>query len=220
MTRWHFGVMIFGLLYVLLPTHASWAIDPVLQDAQRKLNTLGYDPGMADGVYGPRTRQALEAFQREQHLPVSGLLDTATLQALDRETMPQDGTEHRAVPEPPSPLQAVLSYLRFFPFQPARVLPLVTESFRGGRSPAEWVEQTSRLLASQDYTYLGWQVQHVEATDTQATIEVQTRVRVNQEEQQRQEVFALRRNASGDWLIDTWRIEALTTSPASTRMGS
>lgn len=220
MARWRFWIIMVGWLCVLMPTPSSWAIDPVLQDAQRKLSTLGYEPGMADGVYGPRTRQALEEFQREQHLPLSGLLDTATLQALDRQTAPPEAAERRSVPEPMSPLQAVLSYLRFFAFQPARVLPLVTDAFRGGRSPSEWVEQTLRMLASQDYTYLGWQVQHVEATDTQATVEVQTRVRVNQEELQRQEVFALRRNTTGDWLIDAWRIEALSPSTAGTRMGS
>ncbi len=50
--------------------------------AQRTLAALGYDPGPADGVAGPRTRQALAAFQRDQGLPPTGILDGPTLAAL------------------------------------------------------------------------------------------------------------------------------------------
>jgi S1-C subfamily serine protease len=52
--------------------------------AQRALAALGYSPGPADGAMGPRTRQALAAFQRDQGLPVTGEPDRPTMAALAR----------------------------------------------------------------------------------------------------------------------------------------
>jgi len=48
---------------------------------QRELNRLGYRSGPADGIAGNRTRTAIEQFQREAGLDVTG---TATEQLLDR----------------------------------------------------------------------------------------------------------------------------------------
>ena len=39
---------------------------------QALLEQLGFDPGPADGIDRPATRQAIEAFQRAQGLPVTG----------------------------------------------------------------------------------------------------------------------------------------------------
>jgi len=55
-----------------------------LRNAQAKLNSLGYDAGVADGLMGRKTREALSAFQRDQGLPQSGRLDAATTQALNK----------------------------------------------------------------------------------------------------------------------------------------
>jgi TPR repeat protein len=52
-----------------------------IRAVQQALNAAGYDAGPADGDTGPRTRSALEAFQRSKGLPV-GEPDQATLQAL------------------------------------------------------------------------------------------------------------------------------------------
>lgn len=49
-----------------------------LKTAQQKLIRLGYLEGAADGKMGEKTRQALEAFQRDRGLPVTGRLDEAT----------------------------------------------------------------------------------------------------------------------------------------------
>ena len=43
-----------------------------LREAQRLLEELGFDPGPADGLLGPRTVAAVKAFQKEQGLTVSG----------------------------------------------------------------------------------------------------------------------------------------------------
>jgi hypothetical protein len=45
---------------------------------QVRLHGLGYDPGPIDGVVGPRTRAALQRYQRDHGLLVSGLPGPAT----------------------------------------------------------------------------------------------------------------------------------------------
>ncbi len=51
---------------------------------QQRLQGLGFDPGTADGIFGPRTSRALADFQRSRNLPATGLIDEATFrEALD-----------------------------------------------------------------------------------------------------------------------------------------
>lgn len=57
-------------------------IEPGVAAVQRALAELGYDPGPADGVMGPRTRQAIAAFQRDRGLPATGAVDGPTTAAL------------------------------------------------------------------------------------------------------------------------------------------
>ncbi len=59
--------------------------------AQRALAALGYAAGSADGVMGPRTRQAIAAFQRDNGLPVTGEADQPTMAALGRAVNAQAG---------------------------------------------------------------------------------------------------------------------------------
>ncbi len=54
----------------------------VTRTAQKALTRLGYGPLKADGVAGPGTRRAVEAFQRVNNLHVTGELDAPTLQRL------------------------------------------------------------------------------------------------------------------------------------------
>lgn len=54
----------------------------VNRTAQKALTRLGYGPLKADGVAGPGTRRAVEAFQRANTLPITGELDAPTLQRL------------------------------------------------------------------------------------------------------------------------------------------
>jgi len=53
----------------------------LMMNAQDRLNRLGYSAGAADGVMGPQTRDAIADFQNDNHLPATGYLDTATVQA-------------------------------------------------------------------------------------------------------------------------------------------
>jgi peptidoglycan hydrolase-like protein with peptidoglycan-binding domain len=53
------------------------------QRVQRLLSRLGYDTGGADGIFGPRTRSQLTAFQRAKSLVPTGYLDRNTLARLE-----------------------------------------------------------------------------------------------------------------------------------------
>jgi peptidoglycan hydrolase-like protein with peptidoglycan-binding domain len=54
-----------------------------VREAQRRLASLGYYVGRADGVLGSSTHAALSNFQRDQNLRVTGRLDGHTLAALN-----------------------------------------------------------------------------------------------------------------------------------------
>jgi hypothetical protein len=113
------------------------------------------------------------------------------------------------IPPPPgtAPLRPVFDYLRFYESQPARVLPYITEHFRGGMEPRLWVDQTRALLAAQGYTRLAWTVHHLEMTDTGATAHVTTQARIDGQELLQKEIFVLVRTPEGEWLIDDWHLE-------------
>lgn len=52
------------------------------KEVQKLLEELGYDPGPADGVIGPQTRQAVRSFQQDHELPADGYPDRPLLEAL------------------------------------------------------------------------------------------------------------------------------------------
>jgi TPR repeat protein len=56
-------------------------VQELIAAVQRELNRLGYRSGPADGIAGKRTRSAIESFQRDGGLDVTG---TATELLLDR----------------------------------------------------------------------------------------------------------------------------------------
>jgi peptidoglycan hydrolase-like protein with peptidoglycan-binding domain len=45
---------------------------------QQALKDKGFDPGGADGVMGPRTAEALMAYQKSEKLPATGRMDSDT----------------------------------------------------------------------------------------------------------------------------------------------
>ena len=56
--------------------------DPTVRSIQQKLNALGYDAGLADGLMGGRTRAAVAAFQKDQGMTVDGVAGPDLLQYL------------------------------------------------------------------------------------------------------------------------------------------
>lgn len=77
---------IFALCLVVIAASVldfAFAANSTIKEVQERLSVLGYDPGPADGLPGKRTRQAIEQFQRDSNLQVTGDADAATLKRLD-----------------------------------------------------------------------------------------------------------------------------------------
>lgn len=51
-------------------------------DIQKALKRHGFDPGSADGKYGPRTKSAVSEFQKDRGLMVDGVVGQQTWRAL------------------------------------------------------------------------------------------------------------------------------------------
>lgn len=58
-------------------------------ELQNKLNELGYSVGTADGDFGVKTEQAIQQFQKDHNLPVTGIADAQTQEVLFGETDPE-----------------------------------------------------------------------------------------------------------------------------------
>ena len=56
--------------------------DQVVADVQGALQQLGYYQGPIDGVLGPATQEAIERYQRDHGLPVTGGIDPQTLASM------------------------------------------------------------------------------------------------------------------------------------------
>ncbi|MCI0329966.1 MAG: peptidoglycan-binding protein [candidate division Zixibacteria bacterium] len=55
-------------------------LDPIeeVSGVQARLNNLGFNCGAVDGIFGPKTKEALKAFQSSVGLEISGQIDQAT----------------------------------------------------------------------------------------------------------------------------------------------
>jgi peptidoglycan hydrolase-like protein with peptidoglycan-binding domain len=73
---------------------------PRVRAIQRRLRALGSRPGAVDGIYGPRTRAAVERFQRSVREPASGVLSAATVAALARAGKAQPSRANDTQEEP------------------------------------------------------------------------------------------------------------------------
>ena len=56
--------------------------DSLVEAVQQELIRRGYFGGKVDAMYGPDTKEALRKFQQDHHLADSGLINEATLHAL------------------------------------------------------------------------------------------------------------------------------------------
>ncbi len=86
---------------------------------QDRLDRIGYDPGPIDGRFGARTRAALEGFERDAGLPVTGEPSQTVLAALEQllaarsaaqpvpkpqiASLPQEDPDSAALPAPAGP---------------------------------------------------------------------------------------------------------------------
>ena len=68
-----------GPIYV---GHRAEPPDRVIADVQTELQQMGYYQGEVDGLLGPMTRQALTAYQADQGLTTTAVIDEPTLSSL------------------------------------------------------------------------------------------------------------------------------------------
>ena len=54
-----------------------------VRQTQECLNSLGYDTGIADGIYGPKTYAGIREFQISQNIKVDGIVGPQTIQYLN-----------------------------------------------------------------------------------------------------------------------------------------
>lgn len=73
---------VFTLVLSLALIGTAFAGEPGVEAAQRRLAEIGFDPGPVDGFLGPRTREAIKAFQKANELKPNGRLDAKTLRTL------------------------------------------------------------------------------------------------------------------------------------------
>jgi hypothetical protein len=72
------GILCLALWPAVIAAHGDWRI----AQTQERLKAAGFDPGSIDGVFGPRTKNALRRFQANRGLPTTGVLDEASRQVL------------------------------------------------------------------------------------------------------------------------------------------
>ena len=70
---------------------------------QQKLNSLGYNAGTADGIFGSKTRAAVIAFQKAKGLAADGIVGPATIAKLYPPTSQPKPEEPKPDPKPEEP---------------------------------------------------------------------------------------------------------------------
>lgn len=81
---------------------------------QQSLTDAGYDTGGVDGVYGPATVSAVEQLQSAHNLPVTGAVDKATNEALQRDLAAQGSTDAQADVASTAALQQTLHLVGYW----------------------------------------------------------------------------------------------------------
>ncbi|MFZ5816851.1 MAG: glycosyl hydrolase family 18 protein [Bacillota bacterium] len=91
-------VLVFGTTVLAAPYGSrslyTGRVGTDVAELQRRLNSLGYSAGAADGIFGPRTRAALSQFQRDSGLVVDGVVEEWDFQALNRRRAYQQARPH------------------------------------------------------------------------------------------------------------------------------
>jgi peptidoglycan hydrolase-like protein with peptidoglycan-binding domain len=78
------GLAVDGIAGVKTFTALRYGGAKQTQDLQANLSQLGFNPGAADGLYGPKTAEAVSAFQQRNQLTVDGFAGPQTLSAIAR----------------------------------------------------------------------------------------------------------------------------------------
>jgi len=68
--------------YTTYPVNRAYTDDATVAAVQRRLARGGYYHGTIDGVIGPGTRTAIRSFERNNGLPVDGVIDGELLRTM------------------------------------------------------------------------------------------------------------------------------------------
>ena len=86
--KWRYIALIFCVAaLVSIGVQGSSAQEdapPSIREVQAFLLEQGLDPGVMDGIYGSKTRLALESYQRRNGLQPTGIIDDPTVSAMRR----------------------------------------------------------------------------------------------------------------------------------------
>ncbi|MGV8839525.1 MAG: peptidoglycan-binding domain-containing protein, partial [Bauldia sp.] len=102
---------------------------PNVVEAQQLLTGLGYEPGTIDGLFGSRTRRAIEAFETARGVPVTGAVSETLLSQLRAAAAPAAAG---ATPAPAAPAPAAIAG---DPASPSTILPVHTALNQSGYGP-------------------------------------------------------------------------------------
>jgi tellurite resistance protein len=96
----HLSFACAALVTVSLTSLPSQAQSADIEAVQTFLREEGYSSGVADGFMGPRTRSAIQAFQTDQAIEITGEIDPATLEAIRKFQQPPPAITPSAPLEP------------------------------------------------------------------------------------------------------------------------
>ena len=82
------------------PALSQWS--QLTLDIQKILMELRYNPGTVDGIYGERTKVAIEAFQQDIGIPVDGQISRQLLHTLRQELVARQGETARITDTAPT----------------------------------------------------------------------------------------------------------------------
>jgi len=73
---------VIAVAILIAPVVEAAERNRLVYHAQMRLLNKGYDPGPVDGILGEKTQKAIENFQWDAGLKITGELDSVTRQAL------------------------------------------------------------------------------------------------------------------------------------------
>ena len=116
------------------------------REIQQGLQAQGFDPGGADGMFGPRTRAAIRSWQSSQGARATGYLDGATVAALRPSAVgqptfrprEQPGAVAASVPPSAAPSAVSAAQQQPSPAASAELEALLWQSIANSTNPAEF----------------------------------------------------------------------------------
>ncbi len=108
------------------PQVQATAASPNVVEVQRLLAAQGYDPGIVDGLFGARTRGAIEAYQRANGLPVTGAANAELVGQLRRTGPAEAATAVSGRPSEAAVILAVQTALNQSAYGPIAANGIVT----------------------------------------------------------------------------------------------